>query len=304
MSKQSTFLQQFRSFYIQNKPHDMQQAIEYFAVFGGTSWTIDMQKPLWELIETKLLKNYTYIHSDIAALTRSSKISHTLLSAIATGDRRIYSTFKRSRISREEGEEALRTLLESGLVEIEYSQERPLSEEDDISDKLTFTQPFLRFWFAFISPFYKSIKEGNYAEVKESFQNREQAFFDPIFIKLTHELLKKNFVEDPIVDIGSYWDRHVSIDILGKTHSGKRIAGLCKYTHTKVKKSELTKHIQACTLVDLKADIDVICAKEGFSNELKSLKSTSLKLYTLKSFKALVEDVTEKDFIPPQGKRY
>ncbi len=56
MSKQSTFLQQFRSFYIQNKPSDMQQAIEYFAVFGGTSWTVDMQKPLWELIETKLLK--------------------------------------------------------------------------------------------------------------------------------------------------------------------------------------------------------------------------------------------------------
>jgi len=62
--------------------------------------------------------------------------------------------------------------------------------------------------------------------------------------------------------------------------------------------------MQTCKNVDLEADIYVLCAKSGFSNELKSLKSDSLKLYTLKSFKTLVDDVSEKDFIACEGKKY
>jgi len=304
MAKQHTLLDYFRSFYVQNNPEDMEQAFEYFTVFGGTSWPVDVKKPLWELIETKLFKNYAYIHSDIASITHSSKISHTLLSAIASGDRRIFSTFKRAKISRQEGEEALYQLYESGLINVEYSLERPLNEEDDISDKLNFIQPFMRFWFAFISPFYKSIKEGNYTEVKTCFENTEHSFFDPLFVHLSHELIKKQFLHDPIFEIGSYWDKNAQIDILAKTLSGKRIAGMCKYADAKVKKNELSKLMQTCKNVDLEADIYVLCAKSGFSNELKSLKSDSLKLYTLKSFKTLVDDVSEKDFIACEGKKY
>ena len=304
MHTSPSYLKQFRSFYIQNKPENLESALEYFAVFGGTSWPVDMQKPLWDLIEAKILKNYTYIHSDIAAITRSSKLSHALLTASATGDRRIFSTFKRARISREEGENGLASLFESGLIESEYSVERPLLLDDDISDKLRFTQPFMRFWFAFVSPFYKSIKEGNYAEVKESFLNHKQSFFDLIFMQLSHDVLRKNFQDDPITEIGSYWDKNAQMDILAKTHSGKRIAGTCKYSDTKVKKSELSKLIQNATLVDLEADIYIIFAKNSFSNELKSLKNESLKLYTLKSFKILIDDVSDKDFIACEGKKY
>ena len=304
MQSTASFLEQFRSFCFQNSPTDMQNAIAYFAVFGGTSWKVDTQKPLWEMIETKILKNYSYIHNDIAALTHSSKISHALLTAIATGDRRIFSTFKRAKLAREEGEEALSKLLKSGLIELEYSLERPLHEDDDISDKLMFIQPFMRFWFACVSPYYKSIKEGRFDEAKEAFLKREQEFFDPIVIKLFQEMLKKNFLEDSIVDIGSYWDRHAQIDILGITQSNKRLAGICKYSDAKVKKSELGKLTQACSRVDLEADIYVICSKNGFSNELKSMKSASLKLYTTKSLKVLTDNLSEKDFIPCQWKKY
>ena len=304
MSKHPTLLQQFRSFYFQNNPKDLEQAIEYFSVFGGMGWNVDMDKPLLELVETKLLKNYAYIHGDITKLTNSNKLSHALLSAIAMGDRRMISSFKRARVSREEGDEAVDTLYERGLIEIEYSLELPLKEEDHNSDKLNFTQPFMRFWFSFISPFYKTIKEGNYKEVKERFANREQGFCDLIFEKLSQELLKKSFQEDHIVEIGSYWDKNAQVDILAKTSSGKLIAGVCKYTTAKVKKTELTKLKEQCALAGLEPDIFVIFSKNGFTNELKSLKSETLKLFTLKSFKTLVEDVSEKDFIECEGKRY
>lgn len=304
MSNNTTLFKQFRSFYFQNALSDLEKAIEYFSIFGGTSWNVDTTKPLYELIVTKVLKNYTYIHSDITKLTYSNKLSHALLSACAMGDRRVYSSFKRARLSREEGNEALHSLLRSGLIELEYSIERPLSEEDDNSDKLSFQSHFMRFWFAFVSPFYKSIKEGDYTEFEKAFSNREQGFCDFIFEKLSHVFLQKTLTQDPIVDIGSYWDKNSEIDILAKTKSGKLIVGSCRYTQNKVKKTELSRLKEQCELAQLEPDMYVIFAKNGFSSELKSLKSETLKLFTLKSLKPLIEDVSEKDLIPCEGKKY
>lgn len=304
MSQHPTLLKQFRSFYLQNKLDDLEIAIEYFSVFGGTSWNIDTTKPLFELISAKILKNYTYIHTDITKLTYSNKLSHALLSACATGDRRVYSSYKKARLSREEGNEALHALLRSELIELEYSLERPLREEDDNSDKLNFISPFMRFWFAFVSPYYKTIKEGDFSQVEKAFTNREQGFSDLIFEKLCQEFVKKSFAEDPIVEMGSYWDKNAEIDILAKTKSGKLIAGSCKYTNAKVKKTELTRLREKCTLAELEPDIFVIFGKNGFSSELKALKGNDLKLFTLKSLKPLVEEIKEKELIPCEGKKY
>jgi len=278
--------------------------LKYFAVFGGTSWSVDTTKPLSELIESKVLKNYTYINGDITKFTKSDKVSHSLLSAVAIGDGRVHSALKRARISRGEGEEAIDTLCDKGIIKAEYSLESPPSPDEKIDEKLNFSTPFMRFWFAFISPFFKTIKEGDYKEAKERFANREQEFSELLFLKLSHELLKKSFKEDPIVEIGSYWDRNIQIDILAKTASGKIVAGVCKYSNSKAKKSSLTKLQELCDLAQLTPDICVIVSKGGFSNELKTLKGEDVKLFALKSFKTLVEDLSEKDFIECEGKKY
>lgn len=304
MSKKPTLLQQFRSFCFQNNPNNLEDALKYFAVFGGTSWSVDTTKPLSELIESKVLKNYTYINGDITKFTKSDKVSHSLLSAVAIGDGRVHSALKRARISRGEGEEAIDTLCDKGIIKAEYSLESPPSPDEKIDEKLNFSTPFMRFWFAFISPFFKTIKEGDYKEAKERFANREQEFSELLFLKLSHELLKKSFKEDPIVEIGSYWDRNIQIDILAKTASGKIVAGVCKYSNSKAKKSSLTKLQELCDLAQLTPDICVIVSKGGFSNELKTLKGEDVKLFALKSFKTLVKDLSEKDFIECEGKKY
>lgn len=304
MAKYPTLLEQFRSFYFQNNPKDMEQAIKYFSVFGGMSWSVDMDLPLEELIESKILKNYKYIHGDITKLTQSDKHSHLLLSGIAMGDRRTHSALKKARISRSDGEYALENLYERGMLKSEYSLESPPNADDNIDEKLNFTKPFMRFWFAFISPYYKSIKEGEYKESKESFANRQQEFFELTFTKLAMEVMRKSFKEDPIVEIGSYWDRDTEIEILAKTKSGKIVAGICKNSNSKAKKTELTKLKEQCDRAELSADISVVISKSGFSNELKSLKGEDLRLFTLKNFKSLVEDLSERDFIECLGKRY
>jgi hypothetical protein len=82
----------------------------------------------------------------------------------------------------------------------------------------------------------------------------------------------------------------MDIPIYAKTKSGKIIAGECKYTKQKLKKSTLTKLQQKTKEADLKVDIFVLISKNGFSSELKALKGDNLKLFTIKSFKKLLED--------------
>ena len=304
MAKHPTILEQFRSFCFQNKPQELEQAIEYFSVFGGMSWSVDMTKSLEELIESKVLKNYTYIHGDITKITQSDKVSHSLLSAVAMGDGRVHSALKRARISRNEGENAIDTLCGKNIIKTEFPLESPPDSDEKVDEKLNFNTPFMRFWFAFVSPYFKTIKEGDFKEVKEQFNNRKSEFYELTFKKLSMELMKKSFKDDPIVEVGSYWDRNTQIDILAKTASGKIIAGICKYSNSKAKKSELTRLKEQCDAAELTPDISVIISKGGFSNELKALKGEDMKLFSLKNFKTLVEDLSEKDFIECVGKRY
>jgi len=312
-----SLLRQFRSFYIQNYPHSLEDAVDYFAVFGGLGWEIDTDRPLIELIEEVILENYGHLHNQIIDLTLGDSLYHALLSGIALGDRRTHSAFKRARVSEETGKRAIRYLCSSGIIELEPSRELPPQKEypnqklkkeiekhrisdklkHRISDKLHFTMPFLRFWFSFVSPLNKGIQQGKYDEVRARFANREQNFASLVFEKLSIELLKKSFEEDPVEEVGSYWDRQVEIDILARTRSGKVIVGECKYTNTKVNKSELSKLRDKCAMAGFQPDIIALFSKRGFSNELESLQGRELHLYSVNDLKTLLEDISPNEII-------
>ena len=207
------------------------------------------------------------------------------------GDGRTHSSFKRAKIDKDAGENAVEELTSRGIIRVDKAKNLFTSWDEDkkVDNKLFFTTPFMRFWFAFVSPLFKGIRDGDYKEVKTRFENRENEFVTLTFVELTHELLKQNFKDDKIVEIGTYWDRSIELDIYAKTASGKTVVGSCKYTNAKIKKSELTKLQEACATAEIEADTFVLFSKKGFSSELKSLKSESLKLFTVKNFKSLVE---------------
>ncbi len=291
MLSKKTFLEQFRSFYKAHKPNNFEEAVEKFAIFGGVGWgDIDTSKPSIELIESIILPDFRYIRNDVTELTTGMPLYHSILTGIAMGDGKPHTAFKRANVSKEVGESALDEIIDTGIIRLEKSKKifTSWAESEAISNKLYFTSPFLRFWFAFVSPLFKGIRDGDYKEIRERFTNRESEFYQLVFTQLSYELIKLSFKDDPIVEIGSYWDNDVDIDIYAKTKSGKIIAGTTKYTNAKVKKSELTRLQEMCEKTGIKADIFVIVAKRGFSNELKSLKGENLKLFSVKNFKQLL----------------
>jgi hypothetical protein len=226
-------------------------------------------------------------------LTTCKEEFSSILTGLALGDRRTNSAFRKTKISFDEGINAIDRLCDKEMLELEKSLQHfnSLPKNNDISEKLLFTTPFARFWFSFISPLFKGIRDSNYTEFNEIYKNKHSEFSTLVFEQLSHELLKKDFEKnnDKIVEIGRYWDDNETIDIVGKTTSGKILIGSCKYSNSKVKKTELSKLKQICEKLGIKADIFVLFSKKGFTNELKSLKGKSLKLYTTKNFNQLID---------------
>ena len=252
---------------------------------------MDTSKPSFELIESLILPAFRYIRNDVTEVTTGMPLYHSILTGIAMGDGKTSTTFKRANTSPDVGFNAVEELCETGVIKLQKGSKHftTWKENETVTNKLFFTSPFLRFWFAFISPIFKGIRDGDYKEARERFANRENEFVQLPFAQLSHELLKLSFKDDKIVEIGTYWDNKIDLDIYAKTASGKIVVGSCKYTNSKVKKSELTRLQESCKASNIDADIFVLVSKNGYSNELKSLKGENLKLYSLKHFKSLVE---------------
>jgi hypothetical protein len=307
-STHPSLLAQFRSFCYKNKATDFELAVEYFAVFGGMGWSVDMTKPLDALIEKKVLNNYRYIHGDITKITHSKPTHHAMLTAIATGDRREYSAFKKVNIGREDGEEVIDFLIKDGFLKFDRSVEKPVDEKNSISDKLLFETPFMRFWFAVVSPTYKSIKEGDYTEVKKRWDGMKSEFSTLIYHQLVLELVELSFKEefegDAIVSIGSYYDKNVEIDILAKRKSGTFLAGSCKYGKQKANKSELTRLKENCAKAELEVETFVLFSKNKFSSELKKEKGGNVRLFSLRNLVKLIDNLSEEDLLEFTNKKY
>lgn len=249
-----------------------------------------MSLPLIDLIEKHILDKYRYIRNDINQLTHGEAEYNTILTGLAQGDRRTNSAFKRAKINFDDGIEKVDELVDFKVLKLEKSLQKlsKLTDQYTVSEKLLFTTPFARFWFAFISPIFKGIKDGNYEEFHKKYENGKGEFTNLVFEQLSHEYMKEALAKDGIQQIGRYWDDDLDIDLLIHTKNGKVIAGSCKYTNSKIKKSELTLLKEKCEKVKIKVDMFVLFSKKGYSTELKSLKGDSLKLFTVKSFSQLI----------------
>ncbi len=293
-------LEQFRSFYFKNYPDDMEQLIEYFAVFGGLDIELDSSMHITELIRLHIFENFDVLSRQVERITYSDPINIRLLKALAVGDRRIFSAFKRAGLNNSNGGAALKYLQERGVVEVEYSRETHPKELQEtkvkrelarhrISDKVLFTQPYLRFWFYFIAPHRKEIELGEYDNFYENFNLKQNQYTSLVFEELSELLLNYNLRDAQILSSGSYWDMNMEIDILTLTDDGSIYVAECKWTNHKVNKKELNKLEDKCEKLGISPTQIILFSKRGFSKELESMAGKEIALYKAKDFQALLK---------------
>jgi len=294
-------LKQFRFFYFKNYPDDMEIQIEYFAIFGGLERSIDTTKPLIILIQELILDDFERLEEGISALMQGDENSKRLLRALAIGDRRIFSAFNRAGLNNGNGGAALKYLQEQDLLYMEYSREespkslhphQKLKREEArhrISHKVLFSQPFLRFWFYFVSPYMREIAEGHYEEFFKNFNLKQSSYTSLIFEELSEVLLNYNLRDSQIVSSGSYWDAKIEIDIFTITDDESHYIGECKWTNKKVNRSEYHKLIEKCKKLNIEPTQILFFSKRGFSKELMSMQDKNLALYSCDDFEMLLK---------------
>ncbi len=302
-------LEQFRSFYLRNYPDDMEMQIEYFALFGGLGWEIDTSKPITFLIQELILENYEEINKKIEKLTLENSDHLRLLHALAVGDRKIFSAFNRAGLNNANGGSALNFLQEKGLIQIEFSREEPARSLNPngklkrevarhrISHKVLFTHPFVRFWFYFIVPHAREIKEFKYDNFFKDFEIRRHSYTSLVFEELSEVLLNYNLRDSQILSSGSYWDANIEIDILTITEDEKVYAAECKWSNHKVNKKEWHKLLDKCEKLGIEPTQVVLFSKRGFSKELLQCQGKKLALYSSQDFEALLKNVKQEELI-------
>jgi len=294
-------LEQFRSFHSRNYPDDMETQISYFALFGGLGWDIDTSKPMSTLIKTLILDNFDLLHTKMVELTANDENNKRLLQALAVGDRRIFSAFKRAGLNNGNGGASLNFLQQAGLIQMEYSRERHPRDKNPnaklkrrdarhrISHKVLFTHPFVRFWFYFIAPQIRHIKEGNFTKVLQNFEDKRSSYTSLVFEELSEILLNYHLRDAQVISSGSYWDADMEIDILTITDDHKIYVGECKWKNHKVNKKELHKINEKCERLHLAPNQIILFSKRGFSKELMQLQGKKLALFSSEDFEILVQ---------------
>jgi len=240
--------------------------------------------------------------------THNNPVYHRLLSIIALGTEHEHDAFKKAKIGRDRGEEAIDYLEKKSLLWFDLSIEEPVKESERLSDRLLFRLPFMRFWFAAVSPYYQSISTGDFREFTEKWQLLKGNF--PIVLSnllirdLVRKKLLKDNADDPITAIGSYYDKQTRIEILAKHRSGKLLAGECKYSQKPAQPNMPVALKEKCIKAELDIADYILFSKNGFSPEVLSDIAEEMILLSQNDLALLLGDLSTDDLLVYKNRKY
>lgn len=297
-----TFTFFYKLFYDKYDKHSVfiEKVIEFYSIYDGFMFDIDISKEedIFVSIYKNILLKYNKIKDIIDTQYTLKTEEKQLLERLAIGDRMAYTALKKEKISQVNGSIIYNRLLDLDLIEKEYSREKiekkyKLTKKEfrgyQIQHKYKFKNSFIRFWFNFIEPNMEYLAKGEYHKVLEKIQKHFESFVSLTFEDLSNELVKKIF-NNKIVEIGSYWDKKIEIDLLCKLSSDTIIAGECKWKNHKISKNILNSLVHKTIVSNLNANYFILFSKRGFSKELHNLNTQNIFLYDMKAFERLVHD--------------
>ena len=292
----------FQTFYQHFSYLEVEEAVEYFSILGGMGKNIDLDyfDDVFSMVESNFVDNFSKFQLLVSPSYIIESPYRELLIAVARGDGKLYSALRKAKLSQSAGEQIINELVSLNILKVEYSRESPLKIHPKhklpkeqrtyrIQDKLRFVQPFMRFWFGFVTHYKKELVENNGDKFLTNFEQHYERLRSLVYEQLCNDLLIDYFMQkDLLVTSGSYWNIYSEFDILAVTQNKKIILGECKYKERVVCKNELTKLKMKADESGIKVDIYVLFSKSGFSKELLSMKNHTLLLFDISDFKYLL----------------
>jgi hypothetical protein len=149
---------------------------------------------------------------------------------------------------------------------------------------------------------------GNFSEFETKWGELKGNFSILLSNLLVLELVKQSFADtfkdDPIISIGSYYDKYTEIDILAKRESGRMLAGACKYSKDPAKTNMLETLKQKCEKAELDITDYVLFSKNGFISEVEQMNDADMTLLTHAHLSSLLDNLTKNDLLVYTNRKY
>lgn len=280
---------------------ELEQAVEYFSILGGIGKNIELDyfDDVFSMVESNFVQKFSKYQTLVSPSYLLESPYREILIAVARGDGKLYSVLRKAKVSEALGEKIVQELVDLNVLKIEASRESPLrihpkhklkkeQRSYRVQDKLRFVQPFMRFWFGFVTYYRKDLALGKGDDFLKNFEKHYDRLRSLVYEQLCDALLVQHYEErSPLVSRGSFWNIHSEFDILAVSQDKKVILGECKYKDRKVCKNELTKLKAKALESGITVDVYALFSKSGFSNELLQIQDRDLLLFDLNDLKAL-----------------
>lgn len=216
-------LQPLRFVHILEYIKDMQKAVEFYSVFGGTPAYImaaDPEKDVLTNIEEKILREDSFLFRDVDFVLRAELIEpryyFSILFSIAQGNHRIGLICNDTGLSKSIVNKYLSVLVDLHLV----YRRIPVTEGQKSRKGLYFLSDNLfDFWFSFVNPHLESLERGNTRLIIDQYvRPRFPAYvgrhFEAIVMDLFDLFNQQGILPFVYTRIGSWWHRGEEIDIV------------------------------------------------------------------------------------------
>ena len=280
---------------------ELEQAVEYFSILGGIGKDIELDyfDDVFSMVESNFVENFSKFQALVSPSYLLESPYREILMAVARGDGKLYSVLRKAKVSESLGEKIVQELVSLNVLKVETSRESPLRNHPKhklkkeqrsyrVQDKLRFVQPFMRFWFGFVTYYKNDLALGKGDAFLDNFEKHYDRLRSLVYEQLCDALLVQYYeVHSTIIDSGSFWNIHSEFDILAVSQDKKVILGECKYKDRKVCKNELTKLKAKALESGIKVDVYALFSKSGFSNELLQTQDKNLLLFDLNDLEVL-----------------
>ncbi len=280
---------------------ELEQAVEYFSILGGIGKDIELDyfDDVFSMVESNFIQNFSKFQALVSPSYLLESPYREILMAVARGDGKLYSVLRKAKLSETLGEQIVQELVDLNVLKVEASREAPLrihpkhklkkeQRSYRVQDKLRFVQPFMRFWFGFVTYYKKDLALGKGDAFLANFEKHYERLRSLVYEQLCDVLLTQHYEDkNPLISGGSFWNIHSEFDILAVSKDKKIILGECKYKDRKVCKNELTKLKAKALESGIKVDVYALFSKSGFSNELLQTQDTNLLLFDLNDLEIL-----------------
>lgn len=258
--------------------------IRTYGILGGIPHYLkqfDSQKSVGENICRNVLQRGSILYSEVEFLMRQelreTTVYNTIIEAIALGNTRLNDISQKTQIERSKLMAYLKNLMNLGIIEREFSVTDSVKEQANTHRGLyKITDPFFRFWYAFVFPNMSELEAGDFEGVyKYIVEPQLEEFISYVFEDVCRQYLRRENQRGHLPfhfsQIGRWWNKTDEIDVMAVNRERTAfMVGECKFKNRAFELSEFEHTREKFTPSRKDADIYYfLFSKSGFSPKIE-----------------------------------